>query len=304
MTLDIVIVNWNSGRQLADCIDSIKAHSGGLVGKCIVVDNGSTDGSTDFLDGADDVDLVRAGRNLGFGRACNLGARRGNSPFILLLNPDACLLQDCLARAVAAFDAPENDRVGIVGVQLLDEKGVIQRTCARAPTPAHLVAKSFGVTAVLKSADLHMLEWDHKETRVVDHVIGAFYLTRRSLFDDLGGFDERFFVYLEDIDFSRRAALSGYRSLYLASAHAFHKGGGVSEQVKAHRLFYSLRSRIQYAAKHFSRPGAAMVAASTLLIEPFSRLSLLMLTGRWSELGDLVAGYRMLWTWFLSRSSS
>ena len=301
MTIDIIIVNWNAGGQLRDCIASVRAHHGGMVGKCIVVDNGSTDGSADFLDGAADVDLVRAGQNLGFGRACNLGARRGASPFILLLNPDACLMEGSLALPLTTLQQPDRASLGIVGVQLLGEDGAVQRTCARAPTPARLAAKSFGLTAFFKQADFQMKTWDHLETRPVDQVMGAFFFMRRSLFDLLGGFDERFFVYFEEVDFSRRAAKAGFGTLYLTGAQAFHKGGGVSDQVKAHRLFYSLRSRLQYAAKHFSRPGAGMVAASTLLVEPVSRLGLLVLGRRWAEIGDLARGYRMLWGWAFSQ---
>ncbi|PZX40644.1 hypothetical protein LY56_02527 [Roseinatronobacter thiooxidans] len=299
-SVDIVIVNWNSGSQLFQCIASIRAYRAALVGRCTVVDNGSTDGSADFLEAAADVDLVKAGQNLGFGRACNLGAARGDSPFILFLNPDARLLPESLEAALAHMLAPENAKVGIVGVQLVGEDGQVQRTCAFAPTPGRLVAKSLGLTAFFKQWDVHMSAWDHAETRKVDHVMGAFFLMRREVFDLLYGFDERFFVYLEDLDLSVRAAQAGFSTTYLANAQAFHKGGGVSEQVKAHRLFYSLRSRIQYAFKHFSPFAALCVTCSTLLIEPLSRFALLAGTGRWREVGDLFRGYRMLWGWVVT----
>jgi GT2 family glycosyltransferase len=301
MTVDIIIVNWNSGEQLRGCIASVRMYHSGLVGRCIVVDNGSTDGSADFLKGASDVDLVPAGQNLGFGRACNIGVRRGSSPFILLLNPDARLMESSLALPLETLQQPERAKLGIVGVQLMGEDGAVQRTCARFPQVWQMLAKSVGLSALVRQTDFHMQDWDHLETRPVDHVVGAFFLMRRSLFDLLGGFDERFFVYLEDLDFSRRAALAGFGTLYLTGAQAFHKGGGVSEQVKAHRLFYSLRSRLQYAAKHFSRAEAAAVAASTLLVEPISRLGLLVLGGRRAEICDLGRGYWMLSGWALDQ---
>lgn len=298
--VDTVIVNWNSGQQLEQCIASVRAHGGALVGRCVVVDNGSGDGSTDFLAQAPDVDLVKTGRNLGFGRACNLGAARGASPFLLFLNPDARLMAGSLEAAHARMQAPGNGPVGIVGVQLIGEDGQVQRTCAHAPTPGRLIAKSFGLTAFVKRWDVHMSTWDHADTRKVDHVMGAFFLIRRELFVELGGFDERFFVYLEDLDLSVRAAQAGFSTIYLADAQAFHKGGGVSEQVKAHRLFYSLRSRTQYAFKHFPPLSALCVSGATLLVEPLSRFTLLAATGRWREIGDLLRGYRMLWGWVLT----
>ena len=93
--------------------------------------------------------------------------------------------------------------------------------------------------------NLFMVEWEHDENRQVDQVMGAFFLVRRSLFCALGGFDERFFVYMEDVDFSYRAHKEGWRSYYLADTQVFHKGGGVSSQAKARRLFSKRSARLQ-----------------------------------------------------------
>ena len=122
-------------------------------------------------------------------------------------------------------------------------------------------------------------EWRHTSTRQVDHVIGAFYLVRRSLFDSLNGFDERFFVYLEDLDLSLRVHRAGWRCVYYTGAQAFHAGGGTSRQVKAARLFYALRSRLLYGFKHFSPPQAWIVLGVTLLLEPVPRLLLSLWRG-------------------------
>ena len=301
-SVDVVVVNWNSGPQLQECIASIRLHGHLHVGRVVVVDNGSVDGSTDFLAGKADVDLVLTGENLGFGRACNLGAARSDSAFVLFLNPDACLMPGSLDLPLEFFARPESEQIGIVGISLVTEDGAIQRSCARFPTPWQMLAKSAGILSLMPKFDFHMVDWDHLETRAVDHVIGAFYLIRRSLFDRLSGFDELFFVYLEDLDLSRRAELAGYGTMYLTEAQAYHKGGGVSEQVKAHRLFYSLRSRIQYAFKHFSIPAALLVATATLTVEPFSRLVFILLRGRGSDVPDLWRGYKMLWGWVFAQS--
>jgi hypothetical protein len=142
-----------------------------------------------------------------------------------------------------------------------------------------------------------MADWDHTHTRDVDHVIGAFSLVRRAVFDALEGFDERFFVYLEDLDFSRRARNAGWRTVYLADAQAFHAGGGTSRQIKARRLFYALRSRLLYAFKHFPRAGAISVMFATLMIEPLSRSLAALLRGSWSGLKETWSAYGMLWRW-------
>ena len=126
-------------------------------------------------------------------------------------------------------------------------------------------------------------------------MIGAFFLVRRSMFEELGGFDERFFVYLEDLDFSFRARQAVWRSYYLADARAYHKGGGSSEQAKATRMFYSLRSRILYGYKHFGWFSATFLAVGTLFIEPFSRLALAIGLRSGREAKETIKGYAMLW---------
>lgn len=122
-------------------------------------------------------------------------------------------------------------------------------------------------------------------------------MVRRTTFESLGGFDERFFVYFEEVDFSYRARQAGWRSVYLADVQAFHAGGGTSNQVKARRLFYSLRSRLLYAAKHFSTAGTALVFLATLLLEPLSRSALALARRSWPALRETWQGYAMLWRW-------
>lgn len=140
----------------------------------------------------------------------------------------------------------------------------------------------------------HMSEWDHAKTCEVDHVIGAFYLIRSSLFQLLGGFDRRFFVYLEDLDLSLRAHQAGWQSVYLANAQAFHAGGGTSRQVKAHRIFYSLRSRLLYGFKHFSSINAWILFLVTLGLEPFARLIFALAKGNFQDAKYTVKGYLLL----------
>ena len=275
---DIILVNWNAGKQLADAIDSILCHHHGWVGRIIVVDNASTDGSIELAESRAassplEMVVIRNTENLGFAAACNLGAERANHDFLLFLNPDACLYPDSLPKAMEFFSRPGNADVGIVGIQLLDEDGRVARSCARFPTAAIFLAQATGLNRLgrLASMNTHMSDWAHDSTREVDHVIGAFYLIRKPLFDSLNGFDERFFVYLEDLDLSLRARQAGYRSVYLADAQAFHAGGGTSRQIKATRLFYSLRSRLLYGFKHFSPWQAWLLVWVTFLLEPISR---------------------------------
>jgi GT2 family glycosyltransferase len=297
MKIDVVIINWNSGLHLNNCIQSIDLHGSFYVDGLIVVDNSSTDESADFVKSASNVKFIQARSNLGFGKACNIGAKQTKSDFLLFLNPDAALHADTLPKTLAYMQDPINAKVGICGVQLLDESGHIARSCARFPTPLGFAAHAVGLVRLFPRLGHFMEEWAHDQTREVDHVIGAFYLIRRSVFDQLGGFDERFFVYLEDLDLSYRARQAGWRSVYLAEAQAFHAGGGTSNQIKARRLFYSLRSRLLYAFKHFSVPGALLVLLTTLLVEPLTRTALGLLRRSWPAVKETWGGYAMLWCW-------
>src|SRR5660398_194498 len=110
-------------------------------------------------------------------------------------------------------------------------------SCARFPCVSGFLAHAVGLDRSFPRLGHFMAEWDHLANRQVDHVIGAFFLVRRGLFEQLQGFDERFFVYFEDVDFSCRAKQSGWKSYYLADTQAFHAGGGTSNQVKAQRSF-------------------------------------------------------------------
>lgn len=292
--ISIVIVNWNAGSQLKQCIDSLV---GTIVRQVIVVDNASTDGSEQAIANCPGVTLIRAPENLGFGKACNLGAKQASAEFLLFLNPDAAVYPGTLERVLAHMQYPTNAKVGICGVQLVDETDHVARTCARFPSVGGFVAHSIGLDTLFPRLGHFMADWPHDTTREVDQLMGAFFLVRRNLFESLGGFDERFFVYFEEVDFSYRAREAGWSSVYLADVQAFHVGGGTSKQVKAKRLFYSLRSRLLYVAKHFSVLGAAPVFAATFLVEPFSRSLLGLIRCSWSALRETWQAYVMLWRW-------
>lgn len=300
-TVDIVIVNWNAGEQLRECVESVLAEptADGRLGRIIVVDNASTDRSYAGLDTlSNKLVVLRNTENRGFAAACNQGARAGSSDSILFLNPDTRLLGAAALEApLRCFEADTAGTIGIVGVQLVDEGGAVHRSCARFPSALSMVGRSVAADRVLpKVFPPHfMTDWDHATDRDVDEVMGAFFCVRRRVFDALDGFDERFFVYYEEVDFCLRAASQGFRTRFLASARVFHRGGGTTSRVKALRLFFSLRSRLLFAHKHFGRVGTAAVFTATMAAEPWARVCLAAARGRQDEVTHTLAGYRMLW---------
>ncbi|OZY60350.1 glycosyl transferase [Pseudomonas lundensis] len=300
--VDVVIVNWNSGVQLKECIASLEKYASKDIASVVVVDNGSVDGSIEKLKDFHrlNVDIIEAGSNLGFGKACNIGAAKGNSPYILFLNPDAAVYEATIVETTNYMARSENQRVGVCGVQLKDDDNNVSRSCTRLPTVNSFLAHAIGLDRFLPKLGHFMGEWDHESSRSVDHVIGAFYFIRRNLFEELQGFDERFFVYLEDLDLSNRVKAKDWSIKFLSNVQAFHKGGGTSDQVKAYRLFYSLRSRLIYSYKHFSFVGATLVFLATLLIEPVCRVIQSILRGSLSSVKETIIAYKYLFTWLPS----
>jgi GT2 family glycosyltransferase len=299
-SLDIVIVNWNAGRGLNACLSSIRAASrdGFELKRVLVVDNASVDGSADNLHFPDlPLSLVRNPANRGFAAACNQGARGTPADYLLFLNPDMRVLADSLQAPIQFMEEPQNARVGICGIQLLDERGNVSRSCSRFPTSASLFSQMLGLDRLFPNVFKgHFLDQqDHLESGQVDQVMGAFFLVHREVFESLKGFDERFFVYFEELDFSYCARQAGWQSYYLATAQAYHKGGGCSEQVKARRLYYALSSRILYSYKHFGWVAATGVLLGTLLVEPFSRLVLAVAHKSFGEMQETMQAYSMLW---------
>ena len=299
-SISVVIVNWNAGAQLQECLDSFATAVGGLrpgqtLDQVVVVDNASRDGSADALHlPSGRLTVMRNERNRGFAAACNRGAAGLTSDLVLFLNPDTKLFANSLSVPMAFLADPAQSGVGIVGVQLLDETGTVARSCSRFPRPGQFASQVLGLDRLLPQTGHAMREWDHLQTRDVDQVIGAFFLIRRSLFESLEGFDERFFVYFEEIDLAFRARRSGHRSVFLSEAQAWHRGGGTTDQVKGIRLFYSLRSRLLYSRKHFSTFDRLVMAAVTWILEPMSRCAFLGVQGRFSEIGHVAEGYRLL----------
>lgn len=288
---DIVVVNWNSGGLLANCIASLARFPAG-VGQVIVVDNASADSSGDVV--AENLQLVilRQAQNEGFARACNIGAARATAPYVLFLNPDTEFLDnDSLPRVLAELESEAGSDIGIAGIRLIDEIGRTQKTCSNFTDLTTFIGLPFGLQRLFPKLFKPLFaDFDYSQSRDVEQPIGAFLLIRRRLFEELGGFDERFFVYWEEADLCLRAARKGARIRYFATSKAYHKGQGTSEKVKALRLFFGLRGRIFYAFKHFSAVQAWLVLILAMGVEPVTRIAFALLRG---EAADTVKGYRM-----------
>jgi N-acetylglucosaminyl-diphospho-decaprenol L-rhamnosyltransferase len=298
-SLDIIIVNWNAGVLLQSCLKSIliSKKDNFFLSNVVIVDNASQDSSLDNLEEIDlPLKIIRKEKNLGFGYACNQGASGSDAKYLLFLNPDTYLFEYSLFKSISFMEKESGKSIGILGIQLVDKEGAIVRSCTKFPTSLHFFIKILGLDILFPFLfqGYRMLNWDHEESRYVDHVMGSFFLLRRLLFNQLKGFDTRFFLYLEDLDFCLRARRAGELTFYLTDEKAYHEGGGVSKQIKAKRLFYSLRSRILYVYKHFGFVTATLVMLGTIMIEPFTRLIWAGLRGSFRAAVHTVHAYVLL----------
>lgn len=298
--LDIILVNRNSGRHLCECLASIADadKTGITLYRVVVVDDVSSDDSLQGIEAVDlPIECIRNQSRTGYGGSCNRGAAGSDADYLLFLNTDARLLRDSLTIPVRYLEDADKADVAIVGVKLLETNGEVSRCCARFPTLRRLFIGIFGLDRLFPPLFLshQMKEWDHLSIHKVDQVIGAFMLMRRSIFERLGGYDERFFVYMEDLDLSLRVWQLGYRSVYLSTAVAIHEGGGTADRAKAESLFFLLRSRIQYGFKHFGVPRGGLLLAATAMLEPITRLVLAACRGSVREMRETLRAYTMLW---------
>jgi len=278
-SLDVVIVNYNAGGHLRACVEALRtaSQSSYRLTSVAIVDNASQDDSLAALSGgALPLSIICNDENRGFGAACNQGAAAGDGELMLLLNPDVRVQNDTLDLCVAFMTDAAHARVGICGCLMIDKDGGPLLSASRLPSIGMLVAKMSGLADVAprwvrrQRLSAHELPTDG----AVEQVIGAFFMIRRSLFVQLGGFDPRFFVYMEEVDLALRAAQAGYASCLVSGARAYHYEGASSRQIGGLRQFYLWRSQTEYARKHWAVWQAPVLATLIIILEVPVRLVL------------------------------
>jgi N-acetylglucosaminyl-diphospho-decaprenol L-rhamnosyltransferase len=229
-----VVVNFNAGAHLVDCVASLRAAG---VTDIVVVDNGSTDDSRHRLASTSPagVDWVDAGGNLGYGRAANLGAGRSSAD-VLVCNPDLVVASDAVR--LLATRLHSDDALGIVGPRLRNTDGTIYPSARTFPDLVD--AMGHGLLGLVAPHNpftrrYRLLDWDHDDARRVDWVSGACLLVRRRAWDDVGGFDPSYFMYLEDVDLCWRVHRAGWDVLYEPAAEVTHTQG-VSTRLHPYRM--------------------------------------------------------------------
>ncbi len=268
-----VVVNYNAGNYLLDCVGSLYEQG---IKQIIVVDNNSSDNSQLYLKRKfPDIELVEAGANIGYGAAINMGSKLVTSLYMLICNPDIILQQGSIESLLETIES--DPTIAFVGPKILNPDGTLYPSVRVFPSMVDAIGHAFvGLVAPNNrfSRRYRMLDWDHSATSVVDWVSGACLLANKAHFDVLGGFDESYFMYMEDVDICWRAAQEGNKVVYNPSSRVMHVQGVSSRQhpykmtVEHHRSLYKFFSKIASKYQYLLLPivGFGLVIRTVLAV--------------------------------------
>ncbi len=258
IALSIIMVNYKSEQCIEKCIVSVREKIKNLSFEIIIVNNDKNPSSrlltsdavgyggqvTLPLEKEENIKTINSEENIGFGRANNLGAKEARGEYLLFLNPDTILLTENIKKVIGEFEG--NEKIGIIGLRLVDESGNAEKWSAGDEANAiNLIRNNLGLA---KSRKI----WESKEKTETDRVSGSAMFIKKELFDNIGGFDENFFMYFEDEDLCKRVKQAGYKILYFPEAEVRHLGGESFENKKEQKkLFYA--SQDYYFQKHFGK---------------------------------------------------
>ncbi len=310
--VSIIIVNWRSKDFVRQCLRSIEANAGGLTVEIIVVDGASFDGCGEMLAVEfPQARFIQASENRGFGYANNLGAKTARGHYLLLLNPDTELHPEALPRLVATHRA--HPRCGLVGPRLLNTDGTLQKSCVQAfPTPLNQALGSEFLLKLMPNSRLwgSARAFASDEPTPVEAISGACMLIERSLYERLGGFDERYFMYAEDMDLCKRVSLTGHQVFHDPMSLVLHHGGQSSRTQPSRVSTIMMRISLeQYFRIHHGSTAAhsyrfaQLTSAAIRIIIILIRNPFTSRTQRENS-DHTITKWKYVLSWSLSRNSS
>ena len=266
MDLSIVIVNWKVKDLLRRCLASVYRETKDLSFEVFVVDNDSGDGSVEMvIKEFPQANVIANNRNLGFAAGNNPAIAAAAGDLVLLLNPDAEVTDGALGKMAAYMR--RNPHVGILGPRLVGDDGKLQPSVRRFPTLASQLLimlklhHAFPSLAPLRR--YFAADFDYAREAAVDQVMGAAFMIRRGALDELGGLDERFFIWFEEVDYCKRAKDAGFQVWYAPVATIRHHGGESFGQVFGpKKQAYFNDSLRKYFLKHEGLPAWALLTAA------------------------------------------
>jgi O-antigen biosynthesis protein len=269
LRLSVIIVNYNVKYFLEQCLLSVRKSSCGLDVEIIVIDNHSTDESLEYLNPKfTDAKFISNPANTGFAKACNLGLKKAGGELVLFLNPDTILPEDCFKKCISFFET--HPECGAIGVKMVDGSGKFLRESKRSfPSPVTSFFKLAGLSALFPKSKLfghyHLGHLSKDSNHEVDVLAGAFMMVRRKVLEEIGSFDETFFMYGEDIDLSYRIQEAGYKNYYFSGTTVIHFKGESTRRGSLNyvKMFYKAMS--VFVRKHYGGTRAGIFNASIQL---------------------------------------
>jgi GT2 family glycosyltransferase len=256
LDLSIIIVNYNVKEFLQNLLHSIEKASVNITKEIIIVDNASDDGSVELIKNRfPSVKLIVNNENIGFGRANNQGLKIASGEFMLMINPDAIVSEDTLDKMISFLN--ENPSAGLAGCKILNSDGTLQLACRRSfPGPWTSLTKVTGLSNLFPKSRLfaryNLTYLDENETYEVDAISGSFMMMRKKVYEKVGGFDERFFMYGEDLDLCYRVQQAGFKVYFVHSTRIIHYKGESTKRssLDETKVFYNAMHL--FVKKHFS----------------------------------------------------
>ena len=244
MDLSIIIVNYNVKEFLQNLLNSIDKASSNISKEIIVIDNASDDGSVEVIkEKFPSIKLIENKINVGFGRANNQGLEIAKGKFILFINPDCIVSEDTFDKMVSFFDS--HPECGLAGCKILNSDGTLQLACRRSfPGPWTSFTKVTGLSNLFSKSRIfaryNLTFLDENKTYEVDAVSGSFMMVRKEVYEKVGGFDEQFFMYGEDLDLCYRIQKSGFKVFYVHTTQIIHYKGESTKRsnLDETKLFY------------------------------------------------------------------
>lgn len=250
----VIIVTYNSEEQIRECLESVIAQRDHVSQQIIVVDNNSKDGTVDVVrENFPEVELLLPGENLGFAKGVNYGVNHSDAEFVLLLNPDTVIL-DHAVDVIVDF-ARSQPGHGLYGGRTLKPDGSLEpSSCWGEPTLWSMGLFALGITTLAPQnrwLDPESLgNWQRDSVREVGVITGCFLLAPTPVWKELGGMDERYFMYGEDVDFALRAKASGYRPVICPDAKLVHEVG-MSSETPVHKTMLLYRGKAALVRTHW-----------------------------------------------------
>jgi GT2 family glycosyltransferase len=262
MKLSVIIVNFNVKHFLEQCLCSVQRAVNGLAAEIIVVDNNSSDNSIEYLSPKFPCARFIANKeNTGFAKGCNQGLAIATGEYILFLNPDTIVPEDCFGQCIRFFETHTD--CGALGIRMVDGSGHFLKESKRAfPSPMTSLYKLFGLAKLFPHSKLfsryHLGHLDENQNNEVDVLAGAFMMIRKQVLDTIGGFDETFFMYGEDVDLSYRIQKAGFKNYYFAGSSIIHFKGESTRKGSMNyvRMFYNAMSI--FVRKHYGGSRASV----------------------------------------------